>query len=74
MVKISGNNKVSSEFLIIFPNAAPIEVNKTIGTKSLNEFFKMILNSFFLGITNDNKTPMNRAVIGLPNKLNIFIK
>ena len=62
----SGNNKVKSEFLIIFPNAAPIDVSNTIGKKSLREFLIIELSFFFLGINKDKTTPINNAIIGFP--------
>ena len=69
ILRRSGNSKVKSEFLIIFPNAAPIDVSKTIGKKSLNEFLIIELSFFSLGINKDKTTPINNAIIGFPKKL-----
>ena len=58
------------EFLIIFPSAAPIDVKRIIGRKSLIVEINILFTLIFLyGIKNDKIIPTKSAKFGFPINL-----
>ena len=65
-----GSTSFIFEFLIMFPNAAPIDVKRIIGRKSFTAKVNILLTlPPFRGIKNDKITPTDSAKFGFPINL-----